>query len=148
MPSVNRQTHKLIIEDAKGQGEYTLDGPLYSIGRDPQCDIQLSSYFVSRHHATLVRFADDEGYYHYRIVDGNLKGKASANGLLINGRRMQLHDLQNRDKIIFGPQVQATYYLMEREHITTVPPDEFEDVTLINPKYAAAEEGDLADSIG
>lgn len=145
MNAVNRQTHKLIIEDSKGQEEYTLEGPLYSIGRDPHCDIQLSSYFVSRHHATLVRFPDDEGGYCYRIVDGNLKGKLSANGLLINGRKLQSHDLNNQDKIIFGPQVQAIYYVLERERITTIPPDEF-DITLINP--GAISEEDLADSIG
>lgn len=147
MSSASRQTHKLIIEDSKGQEEYTLDSPVYSIGRDPKCDIQLSSYFVSRHHATLVRFADDEGNFCYRILDGNLKGKQSANGLLINGRKLQAHNLQNRDKIIFGPQVQAIYYLLEREHITTVPPDEF-DITLINPGSAAVEEEDTADSFG
>lgn len=147
MSSASRQTHKLIIEDSKGQEEYTLDSPVYSIGRDPNCDIQLSSYFVSRHHATLVRFADDEGNFCYRILDGNLKGKQSANGLLINGRKLQAHNLQNRDKIIFGPQVQAIYYLLEREHITTIPPDEF-DITLINPGSMAVEEEDTADSFG
>ncbi|MCU0526223.1 MAG: FHA domain-containing protein [Elainella sp. Prado103] len=147
MASVSRQTHKLIIEDSKGQEEYTLDSALYSIGRDPTCDIRLSSYFVSRHHATLVRFADDEGNYCYRIMDGNLQGKLSANGLLINGRKLAVHDLQNRDKIIFGPQVQAVYYLLEREHITTVPPDEF-DITLINPSSMMPEEGETPDSIG
>lgn len=146
MTLTNRQTHKLIIEDSKGQEEYTLEEPVYSIGRDPQCDIQLSSYFVSRHHATLVRFPDEEGGYYYRIVDGNLKGKVSANGLLINGRKLQAHNLKNQDKIIFGPQVQAIYYLLERERITTIPPDEF-DITLINPSSAAIN-GDMADSIG
>jgi pSer/pThr/pTyr-binding forkhead associated (FHA) protein len=146
MTSENHQTHKLIIEDSKGQEEYTLEEPMYSIGRDPSCDIRLSSFFVSRHHATLVRVTVEDGY-RYRIVDGNLKGKLSANGLLINGRRLQSHDLKNQDKIIFGPQVQAIYYLMERERMTTVPPDEFEEVTLINPSSLMNEE-DMADSIG
>jgi pSer/pThr/pTyr-binding forkhead associated (FHA) protein len=146
MTSENLQTHKLIIEDSKGQEEYTLEEPIYSIGRDPSCDIRLSSFFVSRHHATLVRVTDEDGF-RYRIVDGNLKGKVSANGLLINGRRLQSHDLKNQDKIIFGPQVQAIYYLMERERMTTVPPDEFEEVTLINPSSLMNEE-DMADSIG
>lgn len=146
MTSLNRQTHKLFIEDSKGQEEYTLEEPVYSIGRDPNCDIQLSSYFVSRHHATLVRFPDEDGGYLYRIVDGNLKGKLSANGLLINGRKLQKHDLQNQDKIIFGPQVQAVYYLMEREKMTTVPPDEFDDITLISPSSMGNE--DTADSVG
>ncbi|MBW4466261.1 MAG: FHA domain-containing protein [Pegethrix bostrychoides GSE-TBD4-15B] len=145
MTSASRQTHRLIIEDSKGQEEYTLEESMYTIGRDPNCDIRLSSYFVSRHHATLVRFPDEEGGYYYRIVDGNLKGKLSANGLLINGRKLQTHDLRSQDKIIFGPQTQAFYYLLEREHTTTIPPDEF-DITLINP--SSLNEGDTADSIG
>lgn len=145
MNSASRQTHRLIIEDSKGQEEYTLEESMYTIGRDPNCDIRLSSYFVSRHHATLVRFPDEEGGYYYRIVDGNLKGKLSANGLLINGRRLQTHDLTSQDKIIFGPQVQAFYYLLEREHHTTTPPDEF-DITLINP--SSLNEDNTADSIG
>jgi pSer/pThr/pTyr-binding forkhead associated (FHA) protein len=147
MTSANYQTHKLIIEDARGQEEYTLEEPVYSIGRDLNCDIRLSSYFVSRHHATLVRFPDEEGSYYYRIVDGNLKGKLSANGLLINGRKLQSHDLKNQDTIIFGPQVQAVYYRMERERMTTTPPDEFDDITLISPNSLMSEE-DLADSLG
>jgi pSer/pThr/pTyr-binding forkhead associated (FHA) protein len=148
MTLASRQTHKLIIEDSKGQEEYTLEDPVYSIGRDLNCDIRLSSYFVSRHHATLVRFPDEEGGYYYRIVDGNLKGKLSANGLLINGRRLQAHDLNDKDTIVFGPQVQATYYLLEREHTTTVPPDEEGfDITLINPGSVYVEE-DTADSFG
>lgn len=147
MTSASRQTHKLIIEDSKGQEEYTLTEPVYSIGRDPNCDIRLSSYFVSRHHATLVRFPNQENGYYYRIVDGNLKGKLSANGLLINGRKLQSHDLQSQDKIIFGPQVQAIYYLLERESNTTIPPDEF-DITLINPNSMGLSEEDTVDSIG
>lgn len=146
MNAENHQTHKLIIEDSKGQEEYTLEEPIYSIGRDPSCDIRLSSFFVSRHHATLVRSTDEAGGYCYRIVDGNLKGKVSANGLLINGRRAQSHDLKNQDKIIFGPQVQAIYYRMEREKMTTVPPDEFDEVTLISPNSLTEE--DTADSMG
>lgn len=132
MPSEPHQNHLLIIHDDKGQREFVLDGPVYSIGRDPKCDIRLVSQFVSRRHATLVQLLNDNGSYYYRIVDGNLKGKASANGLLINGRKLQAHDLQNEDEVVFGPQVRAKYYLLKREAIMTVPPDEF-DITLISP---------------
>ncbi|MEB3356391.1 MAG: FHA domain-containing protein [Synechococcales bacterium] len=133
----------LIIEDNKGRREFTLDSPVYSIGRDPKCDIRLVSQFVSRRHATLVQLPKDDGGYYYRIVDGNLKGKASANGLIINGRKLQAHDLQDEDKIVFGPQVSATYYMLKREAISTVPPDEF-DITLISPNMV----GDPEDQSG
>ena len=87
MPQEPHQNHLFIIEDEKGRREYTLDAPVYSIGRDPKCDIRLVSQFVSRRHATLVQLPNEDGSYYYRIVDGNLKGKGSANGLLINGRK-------------------------------------------------------------
>jgi pSer/pThr/pTyr-binding forkhead associated (FHA) protein len=132
MPSEPQNSHMLIIEDDKGRREFNLDAPVYSIGRDPRCDVRLVSQFVSRRHATLVQLPKEDGSYYYRIVDGNLRGQASANGLLVNGRKLQSHDLQNSDEVIFGPQVRAIYYLLKREPIQTVPPDEF-DITLISP---------------
>jgi pSer/pThr/pTyr-binding forkhead associated (FHA) protein len=132
MPSEPHQNHLLIIEDDKGRREFILDAPVYSIGRDAKCDIRLVSQFVSRRHATLVQLPNEDGTYYYRIVDGNLKGKPSANGLLINGRKLQTHDLRNEDEVVFGPQVRAIYYLLRREAVLTVPPDEF-DITLISP---------------
>lgn len=132
MPPQLHHNHLLILEDDKGRKEITLDSPQYSIGRDPNCNIKLSSQFVSRQHATLVRRDRGDGSYYYRIVDGDIKGKPSANGLLINGRKLQAHDLQDEDEIVFGPQVRAIYYVLKREVIPTGPPDEF-DITLISP---------------
>ena len=125
--------HMLIIEDDKGRREFALTGPIYSIGRDPKCDIRLISQFVSRRHATLVQLPNEDNGFYYRIVDGNLKGKPSANGLLINGRKLQAHNLQNEDEVVFGPQVRAIYYLLRQDAVaTSTPPDEF-DITLISP---------------
>ncbi|MFQ3615990.1 MAG: FHA domain-containing protein [Cyanobacteriota bacterium] len=130
--SALHSSHRIIIEDNKGRREYSLERETYSIGRDPSCDIRLISQFVSRHHATLIRVEDGCGGYYYRIVDGNGKGKASSNGLLINGKKLTAHDMENEDKIVFGPQVQAIYFMLKRENVATVPPDEF-DITLISP---------------
>jgi pSer/pThr/pTyr-binding forkhead associated (FHA) protein len=139
--SASHPNHLIIIEDNKGRREHSLEGEIHSIGRDPTCDIQLISQFVSRHHATLVRMVDDHGSYYYRIVDGNGKGKASSNGLLINGKKLVAHDLENQDKVVFGPDVQAIYYMLKRENVATVPPDEF-DITLISPSMVVDEEGE------
>ncbi|MGD1949995.1 MAG: FHA domain-containing protein [Leptolyngbyaceae cyanobacterium] len=112
----------LIVEDSQGRREIVLDSSVYSLGRDAKCDIRLASQFVSRHHATLVQLPRDDETYYYRIVDGNLKGKPSANGLLINGRKLMTYDLKNEDKIVFGPQARAIYYQLKRD---TLSPDEF-----------------------
>lgn len=132
MASGSHLSSILIVEDSQGQREIALDSSVYSIGRDAKCDIRLSSQFVSRHHATLVQLPRDDESYYYRIVDGNLKGKPSANGMLINGRKLQAHDLKNGDEIVFGPQAKAIYYQLKRDTTSTVPPDEF-DITLISP---------------
>lgn len=132
MAAPTNHNHLLIIEDDKGRKEFTLEDAVYSIGRDPKSDIRLFSQFVSRRHATLVRRHREDGSPYYRIVDGNLKGKPSANGLIINGRKLQAHDLEDEDEVIFGPQVSAKYYLLKRDSAPTGPPDEF-DITLISP---------------
>lgn len=137
--SASHPNHLIIIEDNKGRREYTLEKERYSVGRDPTCDIRLASPFVSRHHATLVRMTDDQGGYYYRIVDGNGKSKPSANGLLINGKKLVAHDLENQDNVVFGPQVQAIYYMLKRENVATVPPDDF-DITLISPNMVDEED--------
>ncbi|MDX2230435.1 MAG: FHA domain-containing protein [Leptolyngbyaceae cyanobacterium bins.349] len=121
--------HLLIIEDGLGGLQrHVLNAPLYSIGRDPKCDIRLSSQFVSRRQATLVKITDDHGQFYYRIVDGVPKGRTSSNGMLINGRKILACDLQDQDEIIFGPHVRAVYRLSEEQAEVEEP---FFDDTLI-----------------
>ncbi len=110
-----RQIPIFIVQDDQGRREFVLEAPLYSIGRDPQCDIRLISQFVSRRHATLVQLPKEDGSFYYRIVDGNAKGKGSANGLSINGHSLQARDLQHEDGIVFGPNVAATYLLFRQD---------------------------------
>jgi len=124
-----QQKHLLILEDNQGRKEFSLEKSVYSIGRQSDCDIRLFSHFVSRHHATLVRREHEDGSYYYRIVDGDLNGKPSANGLLINGRKLHAHDLQDEDEIVFGPQVRAVYYLVNPDSLAIESTDEW-DVTL------------------
>lgn len=133
-------TSILIVEDSQGRREICLDNSVYSIGRDPKCDIRLASQFVSRHHATLVLLPKDEKKTLYRIVDGNLKGKPSANGMLVNGRKIQSHDLVNEDELVFGPQARAIFYQLARDTFSGIAPDEF-DITLISPNMVDDDEG-------
>ncbi|MDV3352140.1 FHA domain-containing protein [Leptothoe sp. ISB3NOV94-8A] len=113
----------LIVEDNQGRREIVLDDSLYSLGRDTKCDVRLTSQFVSRHHATLVQLPKEDGSLFYRILDGNLQGRASANGMLVNGRKLESHDLQNEDEIIFGPQARAVYYQRQKDTTSSVSSD-------------------------
>lgn len=138
MPTAPHYSHLLIIQDDKGRHEVSLEGPKYTIGRDPNCDIRLVSQFVSRRHATLVQMANqdengnEDGTFYYRIVDGIPAGKPSSNGILINGRKLRAHNLQHEDLVEFGPKVSVTYLLLKRDAVFTAPIDEF-DITMIGP---------------
>jgi len=100
-----------VIEDKQGKRAILLEAATYSIGRDSHNSIVLYSNLVSRQHAILLRVTSPEtATYLFRIVDGNLQGKSSTNGLLINGRRCFSHDLKPGDVIVFGGNVKARYY--------------------------------------
>lgn len=100
--------HVLLIEDPAGQQAVVLTAPTYVIGREPTCSIVLRAACVSRQHASLVRISGPNGY-HYRIFDGNSKGKRSKNGLLIGGEKVSSWDLSDGDTIQFGEFTTATY---------------------------------------
>lgn len=124
--------HYLMVEHESGRQKFNLQLPIYSIGREADCDIRLPSKFISRRHATLVRLSREDTTY-YRIFDGDPEGKPSANGILINGRKLSAIDLQHGDEIIFGPQVRAIYYqyarAAENAPMNNIDPDK----TLILP---------------
>jgi diguanylate cyclase (GGDEF)-like protein/PAS domain S-box-containing protein len=109
-----------------------LEGVTYSLGRDPRNSIVLNSKLVSRQHAILLRVTAPESKHHlFRIVDGNLNGQRSKNGLLVNGKKYLSHDLKHGDIIEFGPQVQAKYYsianLTDSEFAESCEAEDFSD---------------------
>lgn len=107
--------HLLIIEDDKGQREIFLTASIYSIGRSSKCNIQIASQFVSRCHALLILIPIDRHRSYYRIVDGDLEGNVkSQNGLFVNGNKVDMHNLQDRDRIVFGSRAQAIYYRLRK----------------------------------
>ncbi|HEY9828435.1 MAG TPA: histidine kinase dimerization/phospho-acceptor domain-containing protein, partial [Stenomitos sp.] len=107
----NRFRHLLIIDDAEGRRTVALEAATYSIGRDSTNSIVLHSKMVSRQHAILLRVTSPEtSTYLFRIIDGDLQGKRSTNGLMINGRRLFSHDLKHGDMVVFGGDVKAKYY--------------------------------------
>jgi pSer/pThr/pTyr-binding forkhead associated (FHA) protein len=132
-PVLPQKEHFLIVEDDKGRQEILLNAPTYSVGRSQNCDIRLRSQFVSRHHATLFRCERENGASYYRIMDGNAEGRVSANGMLVNGRKISVYDLKDGDEVVFGPQVIAIYHYRQRDEFPTTPNNDPFDITLINP---------------
>jgi len=146
MASTLHQNHLFIVEDDKGQRHFTLKNSVYTIGREPKCDICLVSQFVSRGHAILRKLSNDDGSHYYRIEDGDLHGKPSVNGLLINGHKLQGHNLQNKDVVVFGPKVRAIYFLLKDDALATLGAEDLDtpefDVTLIDPRMVAVDSED------
>ncbi|MEM9978029.1 MAG: ATP-binding protein, partial [Cyanobacteria bacterium P01_D01_bin.2] len=102
--------HLLIIEDDDGKRAVSLQADSDSIGRDVGNSIVVHSQEVSRQHAILLRVTRPGEYgYGFRIIDGNLQGKPSTNGLFINGRRRSAHNLRHGDEIVFGVNVKMRY---------------------------------------
>ena len=103
--------HLLIIEDEKGKRTVTLKSATCSIGRDLSSSIILHSSQISRQHAILLRTTVPEtDSYLFRLIDGNLQGKRSTNGIVVNGHSCISHDLTHGDEIVFGGEVRARYY--------------------------------------
>ena len=138
-PVQPHKAHILIVEDDKGKREILLRKSTYSIGRSGQCDIKINSAFVSRYHATMFRKFDEEGYVYYEIVDGDGRGKSSANGILVNSKKVAIQRLKHGDKVVFGPQIFLIYQYCQRDIFPSLPADDPFDITLIDPAMMLGE---------
>lgn len=106
--------HVLIIEDATFSKTITLNEATYSIGRHSSNNIVLSSQKVSRNHATLLRRTDvKNNSYSYWILDGDLQGNRSRNGIVINDKKCLVHELKHGDTIKFSANLKAKYQVTD-----------------------------------
>ena len=97
-PQLNN--HVLIIEDPSFKKTVVLEEATYSLGRHSSNDIIVTAQKVSRHHATLLRRTDVKtNQYSYWILDGDLQGNRSRNGIYINGKKCLVHELKHGDLI-------------------------------------------------
>jgi pSer/pThr/pTyr-binding forkhead associated (FHA) protein len=108
---VSQTWHVLVIDDEQGRRALALSAATYSIGRDPSNAIVIHSAAVSRQHALLLRLPQKDGQYTYRLLDGNIEGKRSTNGLSVNGQRCLSWDLKDGDQILLGEQVRLQDYV-------------------------------------
>ncbi len=103
--------HLLILQDRDGERIIRLDAETYSIGRHKANSIVICDQAISRHHALLLRIPEAQsGNFFFRIIDGNLQGKRSHNGIWINDQRIYSHDLKDQDVLTFNSEVHAKYH--------------------------------------
>ncbi|WP_052049614.1 GGDEF domain-containing protein [Leptolyngbya sp. KIOST-1] len=107
----------LLIQDGQHRHIVSLGKGYYSIGRDRDNDICLTSRGVSRHHASLVWLGD-----HYFIQDGLGSDRPSCNGLAINGKAMMASPLTPGDSISFCQGVRARLVAIRPEPVATLTP--------------------------
>lgn len=110
MDSLDQLHHILVIEDPSFKREINLDAATYSIGRHSSNDIVLSCQKTSRNHATLLRRTDlKTNKCSYWVLDGDLQGNRSRNGIYVNAKKSLVHELKSGDMIQFSADAQATY---------------------------------------
>ncbi len=150
---MQQQIHQLlVIEDQLGKRTVTLEAATYSIGRDPANSIVLYSNLISRQHAILLRVPMPDAIDLFRIIDGNLQGKRSTNGLTANGHRCFSHDLRHGDLLVFGGNVKARYYTTtELSDVELLTSCQVEDLSgylesLSDPPTLAISDGELDNS--
>lgn len=101
-----------MIDEPTGRRAITLEGPAYSVGRDPSCSIRLNHPMVSRQHGMLIRVFDEVNRTHiYQLFDGNPRGERSRNGTRVNNRLIFCHRLKDGDVIDFGTGAKVHYYV-------------------------------------
>ena len=81
--------------------DITLDRAMVVVGRHPNCDTQLNSLRVSRHHCCMTRKND-------QVVVRDL---GSTNGIRINGMRVETGSLRPGDEL----SIAHIRYRLERE---------------------------------
>ncbi len=115
-PSQPVLNHVLIIKDRGGPRAYWLTAEMYSIGRDPSNTIRVDSQYASRRHAILFKSPSDTipGEFVYQIIDGDVEGNPSTNGLFVNGRRTDFCDLTDGDEIQFASDANAKYAIQQK----------------------------------
>jgi diguanylate cyclase (GGDEF)-like protein len=106
--------HILVIDDQKARRIVALEEQSYAIGRELSNEIVIYDQLVSRHHATLLRIKTSpfNESYCYRIIDGDLQGNKSKNGIIINGKKADFCDLKHGDSIVIGNYTKASYYII------------------------------------
>lgn len=82
----------IIFRDGALLGDYEIEKKRISIGRLPNCDIQIESLAVSSEHATISNL-----FGKYTLTD-----MQSTNGTIVNGESIEKHMLQHNDVIEVG----------------------------------------------
>lgn len=135
MNDTNKNTDNryiLVLEDSNSRRTISLEDSKYSLGRHSSNSIIIHSKQVSRKHATLIRkFNRKKNQDSFWILDGDLEGKKSQNGIFVNGEKCTFYELKDGDLINFGCEVNASYHAVSH---TTISESSIDENTLQQQK--------------
>ena len=110
---IEGEYHLINVQNDKERKVLILENSSYTIGRHKANSIIFTSSKVSRHHASIIRLVNHKTKkYYFQIIDGDLNGKPSLNGFLVNNQYCRSHDLKNGDIISFGEDSIIVYQTM------------------------------------
>lgn len=110
----------LTIEYGNHRKTVILQNEVYSVGRHSSNSIVISHPAISRYHCTLlpVKYKDKNEQEAFWIIDGDLKGNRSSNGLFINDNKCLSYELKPKDVIyIGGNDIKATYDVIHPQRV-------------------------------
>ena len=108
--------HCLKIKYGKTAQQFILNNDIYSIGRHSSNKIVIPSSTISRFHCTIlpVRYQGQNQQQLFWIIDGDLQGNRSSNGLYINNNKCLSHELKPGDTIkVGGSEVEMSYLVVD-----------------------------------
>ncbi|MGI0479862.1 EAL domain-containing protein [Geminocystis sp. CENA526] len=149
MKSNNSIRHILAVESGTWKKNFFLDKNTYSIGRNSTNSLIINHRVISRNHASLIKVIytspkDNEKENIFWIVDGDLKGNRSTNGIYVNGKQCFCHRLQPGDIIfIGGVEVKAKYDIVDLENKTFFSANPDKQVSIINAEINDSESTNL-----
>jgi len=105
----------LLVETPNFQSPLHLSSGLYTVGRNPRNTIVICSPKLSRKHAYFYKkISSNDSTVVYSVVDGDLQGNRSTNGLWVNGKQYLEKELKNGDIICLSDDVALRYYVIKK----------------------------------
>ena len=98
-----------------------LNNDIYSIGRHSSNKIVINSETISRFHCTIlpVKYQGQNNQQLFWIIDGDLQGNRSSNGIYVNNNKCLSHELKAGDVIkVGGNEVKISYVHYENAQTT------------------------------
>jgi diguanylate cyclase (GGDEF)-like protein/PAS domain S-box-containing protein len=118
----------LIINNDNRKDNVVLENQIYSVGRHRTNSISIKNSLISRYHCTVlpVKHKSNSEQQAYWIIDGDLKGNRSTNGIFVNGQKCLSHELKTGDKISFGVKnVFVTYNVINKNDLDKITDSEY-----------------------